>query len=165
MVAVAWGASWPEEKEGVKSREAVVAVGSEELWKRSPPRAVASTKAPSSTGWPVTLAEDGSSQFVYTPYENKTGSDSFTYVAIDPAGNSSPEAKVSLRIDKPDAFRVPWTTPAFRAAETAPLAQVGMASSSEKPVRVAPSRSSRPATDMAMVRNWARVTVWSGSKK
>jgi len=50
----------------------------------------------------VTLSEDGSSQFVYTPYENKTGSDSFTYVAIDPAGNSSPEARVSLRIDKPD---------------------------------------------------------------
>ena len=48
----------------------------------------------------VTLAEGG--QFVYTPYENKTGSDSFTYVAIDPAGNTSPEAKVSLRIDKPD---------------------------------------------------------------
>ena len=39
----------------------------------------------------VTLAEDG--QFVYTPYENKTGRDSFTYVAIDPAGNTSPEAK------------------------------------------------------------------------
>ena len=50
----------------------------------------------------VTLAEDGSSQFVYTPYENKTGRDSFPYVAIDPAGNASPEAKVSLRIDKPD---------------------------------------------------------------
>ena len=50
----------------------------------------------------VTLAEDGSSQFVYTPYENKTGSDSFTYVAVDPAGNTSAEAKVSLRIDKPD---------------------------------------------------------------
>ena len=50
----------------------------------------------------VTLAEDGSSQFVYSPYENKTGSDSFTYVAIDPAGNTSPEAKVSLRINKPD---------------------------------------------------------------
>ena len=49
----------------------------------------------------VTLAEDGSSRFVYTPYENKTGSDSFTYVAVDPAGNTSPEAKVSLRIDKP----------------------------------------------------------------
>lgn len=50
----------------------------------------------------VTLAEDGSSQFVYTPYENKTGSDSFTYVAIDSSGNTSPEAKVSLHIDKPD---------------------------------------------------------------
>ena len=50
----------------------------------------------------VTLAEDGSSQFVYTPYENKTGGDSFTYVAIDPAGNTSPEAKVTLRIEKPD---------------------------------------------------------------
>lgn len=50
----------------------------------------------------VTLADDGSSQFVYTPYENKTGRDSFTYVAIDPAGNTSPEAKVSLRINKPD---------------------------------------------------------------
>lgn len=50
----------------------------------------------------VRLAEDGSSQFVYTPYENKTGRDSFTYVAVDPAGNTSPEAKVSVRIDKPD---------------------------------------------------------------
>lgn len=50
----------------------------------------------------VTLAEDGSSQFVYTPYENKTGSDRFTYVAIDSAGNTSPEATVQLRINKPD---------------------------------------------------------------
>ena len=41
----------------------------------------------------VTMAEDGSSRFVYTPYEDKTGSDSFTYVAVDPAGNTSPEAK------------------------------------------------------------------------
>ncbi len=49
----------------------------------------------------VTLAEDGSSRFVYTPYENKTGSDSFTYVAVDPAGNTSPEAKISVRIEKP----------------------------------------------------------------
>lgn len=48
----------------------------------------------------VTVAEDGSSQFVYTPYENKTGSDSFTYVALDPAGNTSTEAKVVIRIDK-----------------------------------------------------------------
>ncbi|MCF2661332.1 Ig-like domain-containing protein [Pseudoflavonifractor phocaeensis] len=50
----------------------------------------------------VTMAEDGSSQFVYTPYENKTGSDSFTYVAVDPAGNTSSEAKVTVRIEKPD---------------------------------------------------------------
>lgn len=50
----------------------------------------------------VTLAEDGSGQFVYTPYENKTGSDSFTFVAEDPAGNTSPQATVSIRITKPD---------------------------------------------------------------
>ena len=48
----------------------------------------------------VTLAEDGSSQFVYTPYENKTGRDSFTYVAVDPAGNTSPEATVTIAIEK-----------------------------------------------------------------
>ena len=48
------------------------------------------------------LSEDGSAQFVYTPYENKTGKDSFTYVAIDSAGNTSPEAKVTIQIDKPD---------------------------------------------------------------
>lgn len=50
----------------------------------------------------VTLAEDGSGLFVYTPYENKTGKDSFTYVAVDPAGNTSGEATVSIRIQKPD---------------------------------------------------------------
>jgi len=50
----------------------------------------------------VKLSEDGSSQFVYTPYENKTGGDSFTYVAVDPAGNVSPEAKITIRIEKPD---------------------------------------------------------------
>ena len=50
----------------------------------------------------VELPADGSSQFVYTPYENKTGKDSFTYVAVDPAGNVSQEAKVSISIDKAD---------------------------------------------------------------
>ena len=50
----------------------------------------------------VTLAEDGTSQFVYTPYENKTGSDTFTYVAVDPAGNTSPEATITVRIEKAD---------------------------------------------------------------
>ena len=49
----------------------------------------------------VTAAEDGSSQFVYTPYENKTGKDSFSYVAMDSAGNTSPEATVTIRIEKP----------------------------------------------------------------
>jgi len=50
----------------------------------------------------VTLAEDGSSRFVYSPYENKTGSDCFTYVAVDPAGNTSPEAQITVRIEKAD---------------------------------------------------------------
>lgn len=48
----------------------------------------------------VELADDGSSQFVYTPYDNKTGKDSFQYVAIDSAGNTSAQAKVSIRIEK-----------------------------------------------------------------
>jgi len=48
----------------------------------------------------VTLAEDGTGRFVYTPYENKTGKDSFTYVSVDSAGNISNPAKVSVRIEK-----------------------------------------------------------------
>ena len=48
----------------------------------------------------VTVGEDGS--FVYTPYENKTGKDSFTYVAVDAVGNSSDPATVKVRIEKPD---------------------------------------------------------------
>lgn len=50
----------------------------------------------------VTVAEDGSGQFVYRPYENKTGKDSFTYVAVDQAGNLSAEATVTIRIEKAD---------------------------------------------------------------
>lgn len=49
----------------------------------------------------VTLSEDGTGTFVYTPYEGKTGKDSFTYVAVDAVGNRSGEAKVTLRIEKP----------------------------------------------------------------
>ena len=45
--------------------------------------------------------EEGSSTFVYTPYEGKTGKDSFSYVAIDEVGNVSEPAKVSIRIQKP----------------------------------------------------------------
>lgn len=48
----------------------------------------------------VTVAEDGSGTFLYTPYENKVGKDSFTYVAVDPVGNLSNPARVSVRIEK-----------------------------------------------------------------
>jgi len=48
----------------------------------------------------VEISEDGSGTFVYTPYENKTGKDSFTYVAEDSAGNTSPEATVKVTISK-----------------------------------------------------------------
>lgn len=48
----------------------------------------------------VSLAEDGSGAFTYTPYENKTGKDSFTYVAVDALGNTSDPAKVKIRIEK-----------------------------------------------------------------
>lgn len=50
----------------------------------------------------VTLAEEGSARFTYTPYENKTGKDSFTYVAVDGEGNVSQPAEVSVKIEKPD---------------------------------------------------------------
>lgn len=48
----------------------------------------------------VEISEDGSGTFVYTPYENKTGKDSFTYVAVDSVGNTSPEATVKVTISK-----------------------------------------------------------------
>lgn len=48
----------------------------------------------------VCMAEDGSSTFTYTPYENKRGKDSFTYVVEDTSGNVSTPATVKLRIQK-----------------------------------------------------------------
>lgn len=48
----------------------------------------------------VTQTEEGSADFVYTPYENKTGRDAFTYVAVDEVGNTSAPATVSIRIEK-----------------------------------------------------------------
>lgn len=48
----------------------------------------------------VTQAEDGSAQFTYTPYENKTGKDAFTYVAVDAVGNTSAPATVTVKIEK-----------------------------------------------------------------
>lgn len=49
----------------------------------------------------ITMPEEGSSEFIYTPYENKTGNDSFTYVAVDSVGNTSAPATVKIRIQKP----------------------------------------------------------------
>lgn len=46
----------------------------------------------------VMVYDDGS--FMYVPYKNKTGNDSFEYVAIDPAGNRSAAARVSVKIEK-----------------------------------------------------------------
>ena len=47
------------------------------------------------------MPEDGSSEFVYTPYENKTGKDTFSYVAVDAVGNTSQPATVKIKIQKP----------------------------------------------------------------
>ena len=50
----------------------------------------------------VTQAEDGSASFTYTPYEDKLGKDSFTYVAEDASGHISQPAIVSIKITRPD---------------------------------------------------------------
>ena len=67
----------------------------------------------------VTLSEDGSAEFVYTPYENKTGKDSFTYVAVDAVGNTSAPATVKVKIEKANT-KVTYAdmdgVPAYRAA-------------------------------------------------
>lgn len=47
----------------------------------------------------LTLSEDAS--VIYTPAENKVGKDSFVYTVTDPAGNTSPEATVRIKITKP----------------------------------------------------------------
>ena len=50
----------------------------------------------------VELSEDGSARFVYTPYENKTERTPSPTWPSTSAGNTSPEARVTIRIDKPD---------------------------------------------------------------
>lgn len=47
----------------------------------------------------VSVESNGS--FTYTPKKNKVGVDSFTYTAVDPAGNVSREATVTIQILKP----------------------------------------------------------------
>lgn len=67
----------------------------------------------------VTIAEEGSGEFVYTPYENKTGKDTFTYVAVDSVGNISQPATVTVRIDRANT-KVTYAdmegSPAYKAA-------------------------------------------------
>lgn len=48
----------------------------------------------------VTLHADGT--YTYTPKKNKVGVDSFTYTAVDPAGNVSREATVTITVLKPE---------------------------------------------------------------
>lgn len=76
----------------------------------------------------VTQKEDGSAEFIYTPYENKTGKDAFTYVAVDAVGNTSQPATVSIRISKQktkvtysDMTNVPGHREAVRLAEAGVL--------------------------------------------
>lgn len=48
----------------------------------------------------VTLSDDVTGEFLYTPYDRKTGADSFTYVAIDAEGNVSSPTTVKDSIEK-----------------------------------------------------------------
>lgn len=48
-----------------------------------------------------TLKVNDDGTFVYTPKENKVGSDRFTYTVTDPSGSVSEEATVSIEILKP----------------------------------------------------------------
>ena len=67
----------------------------------------------------LTFSDADPARFTYTPYENKTGKDSFTYVAEDAEGSVSQEATVSVRIEKP-ATKVTYADmdghPAHKAA-------------------------------------------------
>lgn len=66
------------------------------------------------------LNDPATGEFVYTPYENKTGKDSFTFVALDDKGNISEPAKVSLRIRKP-ATKVTYADMSGQASYNAAL--------------------------------------------
>lgn len=48
----------------------------------------------------VALDENNPNKFVYTPKENKTGTDSFVFTATDPSGATSDTAKVTIKIVK-----------------------------------------------------------------
>ncbi len=48
----------------------------------------------------VALDSEDPNKFVYTPKENKTGTDSFTFTATDPSGAVSDTAKITVKIVK-----------------------------------------------------------------
>ena len=75
----------------------------------------------------VAIAEDGTGRFVFTPYKNKTGKDSFTYVAVDCHGNISNPGRVTLRIEK-NPGKVTYSDMADNGAHKAAvsLAQAGV---------------------------------------
>ena len=75
----------------------------------------------------VAIAEDGTGRFVFTPYRNKTGKDSFTYVAVDSHGNISNPGRVTLRIEK-TAGKVTYSDMSDNGAHKAAvrLAQAGV---------------------------------------
>lgn len=68
----------------------------------------------------VVLTDATTGEFVYTPFENKAGKDSFTFVALDDKGNISEPAKVSLRIRKP-ATKVTYADMSGQASYNAAL--------------------------------------------
>ncbi len=48
----------------------------------------------------VEICLDAKNKFLYTPYQNKTGKDSFKYVAMDKHGNTSSEGTVTVEIER-----------------------------------------------------------------
>lgn len=49
----------------------------------------------------ITICAGNENKFIYTPYQDKIGSDTFTYIAKDKAGNNSTPATVKITITKP----------------------------------------------------------------
>ena len=68
----------------------------------------------------VTVDENDSAAFWYTPYEGKKGKDSFTYVAMDDKGNVSQPATVKIVIEK-QSTKVTYSDMAGEAAAYAAL--------------------------------------------
>ena len=67
----------------------------------------------------LTFEREGGADFTYTPYENKTGKDTFTYVAVDGEGRVSRPATVKVTISKPATdviYRDMAGDPAHKAA-------------------------------------------------